>query len=86
MTTKDCVYLGVIGLTALFFYCRGFFVGVSRAKRVYESLLGAESEADNEDRPLVDEFTYPGQRPESQSLVWQYGEGRNSAPPPHSQN
>jgi hypothetical protein len=40
MTTMDIVYLGLIGLSALVFYCHGFFAGVKRSRRVYEALLG----------------------------------------------
>jgi len=32
MTTKDYVYLGLILLTALAFYCNGFYAGVYRCK------------------------------------------------------
>ncbi len=39
MTTKDFVYLGLLLLTALAFYCHGFYSGVCRSKRVYETLL-----------------------------------------------
>ncbi len=40
MTIMDYVYLGLIGLAALVFYCHGFFAGVKRSRRVYEALLG----------------------------------------------
>ena len=40
MTIMDYVYLGLIGLSALVFYCHGFFAGVKRSRRVYEALLG----------------------------------------------
>ena len=39
MTTRDYVYLGLILLTALAFYCNGFYAGVYRCKRMYDSLL-----------------------------------------------
>ena len=39
MTTKDYVYLGLILLTALAFYCNGFYAGVYRCKRMYDTLL-----------------------------------------------
>lgn len=45
MTTKDYVYLGLILLTALAFYCNGFYAGVYRCKRMYDTLLD-ESEGD----------------------------------------
>ena len=47
MTTKDYVYLGLILLTALAFYCNGFYAGVCRSKKVYETLLDdAEQDAE----------------------------------------
>jgi hypothetical protein len=39
MTTKDYIYLGLILLTALAFYCNGFYAGVYRCKRMYDTLL-----------------------------------------------
>lgn len=42
MTTKDYVYLGLVLLTALAFYCNGFYAGVYRCKRMYDSLLDEE--------------------------------------------
>lgn len=39
MTTKDYIYLGMILLTALAFYCNGFYAGVYRCKKMYDSLL-----------------------------------------------
>lgn len=39
MTTKDYIYLGLILLTALAFYCNGFYAGVYRCKRMYDNLL-----------------------------------------------
>ena len=39
MTTKDYIYLGMIVLTAIAFYCNGFYAGVYRCKRMYDSLL-----------------------------------------------
>jgi hypothetical protein len=44
MTTKDYIYLGMIVLTALAFYCNGFYAGVYRCKKMYDSLLD-DSEA-----------------------------------------
>jgi hypothetical protein len=44
MTIKDYVYLGLIALAALIFYCHGFYAGVSRSRRVYEALLDEEAE------------------------------------------
>ena len=40
MTTKDYVDLGLILLTALAFYCNGFYAGVYRCKRIYDKLIG----------------------------------------------
>jgi len=37
MTTKDYVYLAVIVIVALAFYCNGFYAGVYRCKRMYEA-------------------------------------------------
>ena len=39
MTTKDYVYLGLIVLTALAFYCNGFYAGVYRCKKMYECIF-----------------------------------------------
>ena len=39
MTTKDYIYLGMIVLTAIAFYCNGFYAGVYRCKKMYDSLL-----------------------------------------------
>ena len=47
MTTKDYVYLGLILLTALAFYCNGFYAGVYRCKRMYDTLLN-DSEGDQD--------------------------------------
>lgn len=47
MTTKDYIYLGMIVLTALAFYCNGFYAGVYRCKKMYDSLLDdADQEGD----------------------------------------
>jgi hypothetical protein len=54
MTTKDYIYLGLILLTALAFYCNGFYAGVYRCKRVYDTLID-ESEADADTTPSPDE-------------------------------
>jgi hypothetical protein len=54
MTTKDYVYLGLILLTALAFYCNGFYAGVYRCKRVYDKLID-EAESDNDETlPISD--------------------------------
>ena len=77
MTTKDYVYLGLMLLTALAFYCNGFYAGVCRSKRVYETLLNdAEQDAEgsiaesNEGKSLAQsekeidsEFTMRDRRP-----------------------
>jgi hypothetical protein len=39
MTTKDYVYLGLIALAALVFYCHGFNAGVRRSRKTFEPLL-----------------------------------------------
>lgn len=44
MTIKDYVYLGLIALAALVFYCHGFYAGVGRSRRVYEALLDEETD------------------------------------------
>jgi hypothetical protein len=45
MTTKDYVYLGLILITSLVFYCNGFYAGVCRSKRLHENIVdGAEPE------------------------------------------
>jgi hypothetical protein len=52
MTTKDYIYLGLILLTALAFYCNGFYAGVYRCKKVYDTALDeAEAEKDATDVP-----------------------------------
>lgn len=38
MTTKDWIYLGLILLAGLAFYCNGFYAGVYQCKRMYDSL------------------------------------------------
>ena len=48
MTTKDYIYLGMIVLTALAFYCNGFYAGVYRCKKMYDSLLD-DSAQDSKD-------------------------------------
>lgn len=49
MTTKDYIYIGMIVLTALAFYCNGFYAGVYRCKRMYDELLDdTESEVNEE--------------------------------------
>ncbi len=48
MTTKDYIYLGMIVLTALAFYCNGFYAGVYRCKKMYDSLLDDSESASND--------------------------------------
>lgn len=77
MTTKDYVYLGLLALTALAFYCNGFYAGVCRSKRVYETLLD-DAEQDGQsagpepmegkslapsEKEVGSEFAMRGQRP-----------------------
>jgi len=60
MTIMDFVYLGLVGLAALVFYCHGFFAGVKRSRRVYEALLGS-SEPDPAPRDGAStDFDVPG--------------------------
>lgn len=54
MTTKDIVYLALIALAALVFYCHGFFSGVNRSRRLYESLLGGAEPSPDESWPEDD--------------------------------
>jgi hypothetical protein len=75
MTIKDYVYLGLILLTALAFYCNGFYAGVYRCKRIYDNLIDeAESDTDDalpasdsgklvlaEDKPFVTSARCPGE-------------------------
>ena len=49
MTTKDYIYLGMILLTALAFYCNGFYAGVYRCKKMYDSLLDDSEHQDSKD-------------------------------------
>ena len=51
MTLKDWVYLVLIGLTALIFYCNGFYSGVYRTKRMYDSLLEEQEEKEPPEKP-----------------------------------
>ena len=51
MTIEDYVYLGLIALAALIFYCHGFYAGVSRSRRVYEALLDEEAEEATQEAP-----------------------------------
>lgn len=54
MTTKDYIYLGMIVLTALAFYCNGFYAGVYRCKKMYDSLLDdAEQEGNSSEPPAA---------------------------------
>ncbi len=47
MTTKDYIYIGMIVLTALAFYCNGFYAGVYRCKKMYDALLDDTAAADD---------------------------------------
>jgi hypothetical protein len=64
MTIKDYVYLGLILLTALAFYCNGFYAGVCRSKRVYETLLDDAEQADEGlmDDPILGKSLAPGEK------------------------
>jgi hypothetical protein len=51
MTTKDWIYLGLIVLTGVAFYCNGYYAGVWRSRKVFETLLDeieASRDPDNE--------------------------------------
>ena len=50
MSSKDLLYFGLIAVAALVCYCHGFFSGVTRARKVYENLLGRR-DADEADVP-----------------------------------
>ena len=56
MTTKDYVYLGLVLLTALAFYCNGFYAGVYRCKRMYDTLLDDE---ESEESPTLATLASP---------------------------
>jgi hypothetical protein len=45
MTTKDYVYLGLILLASLAFYCNGFYAGVYKCKRMYDSVFDDSDQA-----------------------------------------
>ena len=38
MSTKDYIYLGLLILAAVVFYCHGFYSGVCRSRGLYEDL------------------------------------------------
>lgn len=44
MTTKDWIYLGLIVLASVAFYCNGFYAGVMRSRKLYENLLDDATE------------------------------------------
>lgn len=77
MTTKDYVYLGLILLTALAFYCNGFYAGVYRCKRMYDSLVADTEEGsqradiDPEEVKFIaeEEKVFAGHDPEHQPKV-----------------
>lgn len=54
MTTKDWIYLGLIVVTALAFYCNGYFAGVWRSRKVFDSLLD-EIESEQKQRSGAEE-------------------------------
>ena len=66
MTTKDYIYLGMIVLTALAFYCNGFYAGVYRCKKMYDSLLddseqeatGLEVDSASENSPAASDNSF----------------------------
>lgn len=54
MTTKDYIYLGMIVLTALAFYCNGFYAGVYRCKKMYDELLDDTDARADREKPSAD--------------------------------
>lgn len=40
MTTRDWIYISLIALTGVAFYRHGYYAGVWRSRKVFESLLG----------------------------------------------
>ena len=53
MTTKDYIYLGLILLTALAFYCNGFYAGVYRCKRMYDTVMDDNDLSEDTEVPSV---------------------------------
>ncbi len=53
MTTKDWIYLGLLAVCALVFYCHGFFSGVARTRKLFESLFGSTGKENEEIPPPV---------------------------------
>ena len=74
MTIRDYVYLGLIVLAAVAFYCNGFYAGVYRCKRMYDSLL------DDPDAHVLPENPDKAQVPAGKTVV---GEDKLFAVPCH---
>lgn len=70
MTTKDWIYMSLLVLTGVAFYCNGYYAGVWRSRKVFESLLDQiedEQNKSNDAQNLVrlDRFlgrAFPGRR------------------------
>lgn len=75
MTTKDWIYLGLMALTALAFYCNGFYAGVLRSRKVYEDLLQG-TEAEDTSAPVVEENHFAG----DENSSWYRGPVRQTQP------
>lgn len=71
MTTKDYIYIGMIALTALAFYCNGFYAGVYRCKRMYDELLDDTEPAANEEKDSTPADNYCAASDSSLILVAQ---------------
>jgi hypothetical protein len=78
MTTKDYIYIGMIVLTALAFYCNGFYAGVYRCKRMYDELLDdTDTHANEENHSTPGENYSAASAPSSAMIAHQ----RNSSLP-----
>jgi len=62
MTTKDWIYLCLIGLAALVFYYYGFFLGVNRSRIIYEVLLREGVDDLRKPKTPAPEATFPRKR------------------------
>ena len=62
MTTRDYVYLGMILLMGLTCYCHGFWAGVCRCQRRYDTLLD-EAQASDDSGEVIAPTTEGGKPP-----------------------